>query len=247
MRRELLLMKEKIIVALDVSTKEAALELVDNLKDEVGAFKIGMQLYNSEGPEIIRLVQNKGDRVFLDLKFHDIPNTVAETAGVIAQKGVFMFNVHAAGGYKMMAEAAKRARQVAAEHFRVKPLILAVTVLTSISPQVFQEELGYDHSIQEQVVSWAKLAQAAGLDGVVASPQEISAVRDACGEDFVIVTPGIRPLWAATNDQERIMTPAEAIAAGANYLVIGRPITAQPDPAAAARRIAEEIAAGQAK
>ena len=233
--------KAKVIVALDVPTREEAMVLVRQLHNKVGAFKIGMQLYNSEGPDIVRDIQAEGGKVFVDLKFHDIPNTVAQTSKVITGRKAFMFTVHAAGGHTMLATAAEAAKEMAAELQVEKPILVAVTVLTSISQQEFEEEIGVKRPIEEQVVIWAKMSQAAGLDGVVASPKEIKAIRQACGEDFVIVTPGIRPTWAAANDQSRIMTPKQAVEAGANYLVIGRPITKQENPAEAADKIVEEI------
>lgn len=232
--------KEKIIVALDVPTRAQALELVAKLYDDVGAFKIGMQLYNAEGPRIVHDIQKQGGKVFIDLKLHDIPNTVAEATKVLTGLQAFIMTLHASGGKKMLAAAAQSARENVPESGR-KPLVVAVTVLTSLSQQEFTDEIGIERPIAEQVVNWAKLAQAAGLDGVVASPQEIDVIRQACGKDFVIITPGIRPLWAAANDQSRIMTPKQAVEAGADYLVIGRPITAQPDQAKAAKRIVAEI------
>ena len=234
-------MKDKIIVALDVPTKEEALAIVEELGDAVGAYKIGMQLYNAVGPEILDEVAKRNGKVFLDLKFHDIPNTVAQTSKVITGRKAFMFTVHAAGGHTMLATAAEAAKEMAAELQVKKPILVAVTVLTSISQQEFEEEIGVKRPIEEQVVIWAKMSQAAGLDGVVASPKEIKAIRQGCGEDFVIVTPGIRPTWAAANDQSRNMTPKQAVEAGANYLVIGRPITKQEDPVKAAQMIVEEI------
>ncbi len=235
-------MKDKIIVALDVPTREEALRLVDKLYQYVGAFKIGMQLYNSEGPDIVRDIKDCGGKVFVDLKFHDIPNTVAQAAKVITGRGAFMFTLHASGGFKMMQTCAEAAKNTAAEKGIEKPLAVAVTVLTSISQEEFQEEIGIQRPIAEQVVYWAKMAQRAGLDGVVASPKELAPIREACGQDFVIVTPGIRPAWAAVNDQSRIMTPRQAVEAGASYLVIGRPITSHQDPAEAAKRIGDEMA-----
>ena len=232
--------KEKIIVALDVPTRAQALELVAKLYDDVGAFKIGMQLYNAEGPSIVHDIQKQGGKVFIDLKLHDIPNTVAEATKVLTGLQAFIMTLHASGGKKMLAAAAQSARENVPEGGR-KPLVVAVTVLTSLSQQEFTDEIGIERPSAEQVVNWAKLAQAAGLDGVVASPQEIDVIRQACGKDFVIITPGIRPLWAAANDQSRIMTPKQAVEAGADYLVIGRPITAQPDQAEAAKRIVAEI------
>lgn len=233
--------KEKIIVALDVPTRAEALDLVDRLYDEVGAFKIGMQLYNAEGPEIVREIQARGGKVFVDLKFHDIPNTVAEATRVITRNRAAIMTLHAAGGKKMLSAAAAAARETADALGVAKPLVVAVTVLTSISQQEFNEEIGIDRPIAEQVIAWAEMAKDAGLDGVVASPKEIEDIRKACGPDFVIITPGIRPLWAAANDQSRIMTPKQAVEAGSTYLVIGRPITAQADQVEAARKIVAEI------
>ena len=233
--------KEKIIVALDVPTRQDAMALVEMLHDEVGAFKIGLQLYNAEGPDIIHDIQAAGGKVFVDLKFHDIPNTVAQTTKVITGRGAFMFTVHAGGGSRMLEATAKAKNETAAEKNIQNPIALAVTVLTSISQEEFEQEIGISRKVEEQVVHWAKMAQNAGMDGVVASPKEIKAIREACGDNLVIVTPGIRPRWAAANDQSRIMTPKEAVEAGANYLVIGRPITKHEDPAAAARLIVDEI------
>ncbi|MEL7568851.1 MAG: orotidine-5'-phosphate decarboxylase [Dehalobacterium sp.] len=234
-------MKEKLIVALDVSTRQEALRLAEQLWDSVGAFKIGMQLYNSEGPDIIKDIQALGGKVFVDLKFHDIPNTVSQTSRVITRKEAFMFSIHASGGMEMMEKSAFAVREVSEEINIVKPLVIAITVLTSINQEVFENEVGISKSIEEQVVNWAKLAQRAGLDGVVASPQEIEAIRKACGKDFVIVTPGIRPLWAISNDQKRVMTPKEAVMRGATYLVVGRPITSHQNPVQAAKKIVKEM------
>ena len=200
-------MKEKLIVALDVAGRKEALGLVEQLTGSVGAFKIGMQLFNSEGPGIVKEIQGLGGKVFVDLKFHDIPNTVAQVAKVITGMKVFMFNVHAAGGFEMMHRAAEAAKEATGRLEAKRPLVIGVTVLTSISQDVFEQEVGIVRPIEEQVTAWAKLAQKAGLDGVVASPREILPLRKACGSDFLIVTPGVRPLWAATNDQKRVMTP----------------------------------------
>lgn len=233
--------KQRLIVALDVDTRTEAERLVEALEGQVGAFKVGMQLYNSEGPEIVRGLMQRGGKVFVDLKFHDIPNTVVQAGRVMTRLGVFMYNLHVAGGREMMRQT------VAATHEEAKaagvnpPLVLGVTVLTSITPQQLREEIGVDRDLTEQVVKWAKLAQEAGLDGVVASPQEIRAIRQACGPEFLIVTPGVRPAGSQLNDQKRVMTPGEAIAAGASYLVVGRPITGAADPAAAAQAIVQEM------
>ena len=193
----------------------------------------------------MRDIQTLGGRVFVDLKFHDIPNTVAQTTRIITQRQAFMFSLHASGGFNMMQVCAQAAKEAATEYQLPKPMALAVTVLTSMSQKVFEEEMGIQKPIVEQVVYWAKLAQKAGIDGVVASPQEITAIREAVGDNFAIVTPGVRPLWAANNDQERIMTPKEAMEHGATYLVVGRPITMHRNPKEAAKMIVEEMAAAR--
>lgn len=238
--------KDRLIVALDVDTMEEARGLVDQLAAHVGMFKVGMQLYNSAGPEVVRMIQSLGGKVFVDLKFHDIPNTVAHAGAVITRLGANIYNVHAAGGKEMMMKTAEATKQEVEKTGVVKPLILAVTVLTSIDQKTLNEEMGIPGEMENQVVKWAKLAQEAGLDGVVASPKEVSAIRAACGEDFALVIPGIRPAWAAANDQKRIMTPKDAISAGATYLVVGRPITAASDPVDAAQKVVKEIEEGLA-
>ena len=242
MERNVQKASEKIIVALDVSSREQAFDLVKRLSGKVGAYKVGMQLYNSEGPDIVRDIQLLGGRVFIDLKFHDIPNTVAQTSRVMVKRQAFMFTLHASGGSKMMRAAQQALLDEAAQNHLPTPLSLAVTVLTSISQEDFQQEMGVDKPIAQHVVALAKMAKASGLAGVVCSPQEIAAIRQACGKDFLIVTPGVRPVWAGADDQQRITTPAQAIQAGADYLVIGRPITKAADPAAAAEKIALEMA-----
>lgn len=235
------MVKDKIIVALDVPTKEEALAIVDELGDKVGAYKIGMQLYNACGPEIIEEVAKRKGRIFLDLKFHDIPNTVASAARVAANLGVYMFNVHACGGSTMMKAAADALKEEAAKLGVERPLLIAVTVLTSMNEEELQGEVGISRSLNEQVAAMAKLAKDCGLDGVVASAKEIKLIREACGDDFLIVTPGIRPRDAAADDQKRIKTPGEAVADGADYLVIGRPITKAADRTAAVANIVADI------
>lgn len=230
-----------ILVALDVGTAAEALALADALRGHVGGYKIGNQLFTAAGPDLVRQFVDRGDRIFLDLKFHDIPNTVKGAVESASTLGVWMLNVHAAGGRAML-DAAKRAADEAGARSQ-RPLVIAVTVLTSFTTETLAE-IGVDASPLEQVVRLTRLAQDAGLDGVVASPQEIAAIRQACGQDFLIVTPGIRGASAATgaDDQQRTATPAGAIAAGSSYLVIGRPITGAADPARAALAIAGEIA-----
>lgn len=236
--------KERIVLALDVDTKEKALELVNDLKDYVGVFKVGMQLFNSAGPKIVEEINQLGGKVFVDLKLHDIPNTVSAAGKVLTRLNCYMFNVHAAGGREMMK---KTADEVAAEALKLginNPITIAVTVLTSISQSELENDMFIkDMKIEELVVNWALMAKESGINGVVCSPQEITAIRRACGSDFKIVTPGIRPAWAAKNDQKRITTPREAIELGADYIVIGRPITAADDPIEAAQKIIEELEA----
>jgi orotidine-5'-phosphate decarboxylase len=251
--------RDKLIVALDLPSGNAATRMAERLQGHVGMFKVGSELFTAEGPVPVRYLVTTGHRVFLDLKFHDIPNTVRAAAREAAELGVSMVNVHASGGRKMM-EAALEGACSALHHVardsagtaagnEARPKVLAVTILTSLEIQDL-EELGISGTPVEAVIRLARLAQSAGLDGVVASPREISALRQACGPDFLIVTPGIRPAsaahhpvqgFAATNDQARIATPASAIAAGADYLVVGRPITGAPDPAAAADAIVAEM------
>lgn len=236
--------KERLIVALDVDSVDKAEQLVSQLEDYVGLFKVGMELFNSVGPRILEIIHKKGGKIFLDLKFHDIPNTVGQAAAAVTGHGVYMFNVHAAGGLAMMQAAVQRGNQKAELLKLPKPVTIAVTVLTSIDQITLESEVGIKKDVQDQVVHWAKLTQQAGMDGVVASPKEIAAIRAACGSDFVIITPGVRPTWAATNDQKRVMTPKEAITAGATYLVVGRPITAAADPVAATKKILAEMEEG---
>lgn len=235
------LIKNPLIVALDVDTVDEAEALASALAPYTGALKVGMQLFNSAGPEAVRRLIEKKASVFVDLKLHDIPNTVAGAARSLTRLGAAIFNVHAAGGRAMMQEAAKAARNEAGKAGVKPPQVIAVTILTSIDEVIFSQELGFHGSIEDRVVAWARLAQEAGLDGVVASPKEISAIRKACGKDFVIITPGVRPAGAAANDQKRTMTPYEAVNLGASYLVVGRPVTAAQDPVEAARAILKEI------
>lgn len=233
--------RNPLIIALDVDTLEEAAGLADRLGPYVGAFKVGMQLFNSAGPEAVLRLKEKGP-VFLDLKLHDIPNTVAGAARVLTRLGAAIINVHAAGGGAMMRAAAEAARVEAEKCGLPRPLVIAVTVLTSMDQETFNNELGISGAIQDRVTAWSLLAKEAGLDGVVASPREITAIREACGPDFAIVTPGVRPAGSAANDQKRTMTPGEAVGLGATCLVVGRPVTAAPDPVKAAKAILAEIA-----
>jgi orotidine-5'-phosphate decarboxylase len=233
---------DQLLIALDVPTGSEALRLADRLRGSVGGFKIGSQLFTAEGPAVVRALTGKGDRVFLDLKFHDIPNTVANAVAAATSLGVWMVNVHASGGTKMMQAAAEAARKTATAEGRPAPLVIAVTVLTSMTAAAMSEA-GPSVPLSDQVSRLARLAQDAGLDGVVASPQETSAIRTLCGPGFAIVTPGIRggAAVSAKDDQERTMTAAGAIAAGSSYLVVGRPVIAAADPREAAEQIAAEI------
>lgn len=234
--------RERIILALDVDSQEEALDLVKKLAGQVGAFKVGMQLYNLAGPDIVHRINDLGGQVFVDLKFHDIPNTVAAAGRVMVKLGCMVFNIHAAGGQEMMTEVTRAVKEEGARQGLAVPLILAVTVLTSISqPELEHDMLIKGLKVKEVVVKWAQLAQQCGIDGVVCSPQEIQAIREACGTDFKIVTPGIRPSWSEAGDQKRITTPRQALELGADYMVIGRPIIKAADQAEAARRIIAEL------
>ena len=257
---------DQLLIALDVESAAKALALADSLRGIAGGFKIGSRLFTSEGPAIVRALVGKGDRVFLDLKFHDIPNTVAQAVAAATSLGVWMVNVHASGGTRMMQAAADAARESATRARTAPPLVIAVTVLTSMTGETLAE-IGFASAqaeddagsglqdpgagirdagfVIDRVVRLAQLAEAAGLDGVVASPLETATLRERCGRDFAIVTPGIRGGGAGQDDQARTMSAGEAIAAGASYIVVGRPIIAASDPRAAAEAIVEE--AGRAK
>lgn len=233
--------KDKLIVALDVETRTKAIELVRELQSVAGMFKVGSQLFTANGPEIVREILALGSRVFLDLKFHDIPHQIAGAARSAAELGVSLFTVHASGGTEMMRRAVESAHEVA-QKSGVRSRVLAISVLTSIDASILSQ-IGVSSSPEESVLRLVRLAESAGVDGVVASPQEIGAIRAVVSNpDFLIVTPGIR--LAATGDsgdQKRVATPAAAMAAGASYLVVGRPITAAADPLAAAHGIIAEM------
>jgi orotidine-5'-phosphate decarboxylase len=234
---------DQLLIALDVETSDEAVRLADALRGVAGGYKIGNRLFTAEGPSLVRRLTDRGDRVFLDLKFHDIPNTVATAVEAAAALGVWMVNVHASGGVRMMQAARDAAQTGAARLCRPAPLVVAVTVLTSMNGSALAD-MGISRSLDDQVAALAALAKRAGLDGVVASAREIGAIRRECGRDFVIVTPGIRGGGAARpggDDQERTMSPAEAMQAGASYLVVGRPIIAAPEPRAAAEAISAEM------
>ena len=231
---------DRLIVALDYHTMEDAQSLVKALGASVSYYKVGMELYYSVGAEIVRWLKQEGKHVFLDLKLHDIPNTVASGLCSLMELGADIMNVHASGGYTMMKTAADRLREEAAKLGQTCPKLIAVTVLTSIN-QADWDSLGQTVQIKSAVVRWARLAQKAGLDGVVASPHEAALIRGACGPDFMIVTPGVRPSGTSVDDQSRVATPAQALREGASHIVVGRPIRQAADPVAAAEAIVEEI------
>ena len=234
--------RDKLLIALDVETGARALELATTLRDLAGGFKIGSRLFTLEGPALVRRLVDSGARVFLDLKFHDIPNTVAQAVEAAVLTGAWMINVHASGGVPMMQAAARAAADTASRVGAAQPVVIAVTVLTSMDEGTLRET-GVDRRLLDQVVALARMTKHAGLAGVVASPRETPAIRKECGLDFVIVTPGIRGAAAGgdKNDQSRTMSPAEAVAAGASYLVVGRPIIAAQDPRGAAQAVVREI------
>jgi orotidine-5'-phosphate decarboxylase len=233
---------ERLIAALDFHDMDEVRALVNKLGDSVNFYKVGMELYYSVGRESVTWLKEKGKKVFLDLKLHDIPNTVGSGLCSLMDLGADMLNVHAEGGYTMMKTAADRLRRAAEEANVPCPKLIAVTVLTSISEDEWAG-LGFSENVQirDIVVHLARLAQKAGLDGVVASPQEAAMIREACGKDFLIVTPGVRPAGSSLDDQSRIATPASALRAGATHLVIGRPIRAAENPVKAAQDIINEM------
>jgi len=224
--------QDRLIVALDFDSKEGALSMVEALKNDVKFFKVGLELFSACGRGIVTDIKKKGCEVFLDLKFHDIPNTVGKASAAVSSLGAFMFNVHALGGEEMM----KKAKESAGSRSKV----IAVTILTSMDENALKKS-GINVNIEDEVIKLAALARAAGLDGVVASAKEAAAIRKKLGKDFLIVVPGIRPASAASDDQKRVATPQEAVSAGADYIVVGRPITAAADQAKAAKAILKEL------
>lgn len=231
---------DKLIVALDVDNEKRAVELVDVLKNNVKFFKVGFELFSSCGPRIVEIIKEKDCEVFLDLKFHDIPNTVAKAASSITRLGVFMFNVHALGGYDMMKETVDVVADEAERLNIERPRIIAVTVLTSMGEKELKK-IGVSGNMEHAVLKLANLAKKAGLDGVVASPSEAKLIRKELGKDFLIVTPGVRPACVSTHDQKRVATPKEAIKAGADFIVVGRPIIEANSPEEAALDIIKEM------
>lgn len=230
--------KERLIVALDVDGFSRAEKMVDLLSGEADIFKVGIAPFTGYGEVILKKLQKSGKKVFLDLKFHDIPNTVRNAAKAAAEKGVFMMNFHCSGGMEMMRAAVKGVEEVLSVGKRGRPILLGVTVLTSMAKEDLKDT-GRD--MRKEVLGLARTARDAGLDGVVASAQEARIIKEDIGRDFIVVTPGVRPAWAAAGDQKRVMTPAEAVSQGADYIVVGRPILEAQDPALAAKKIVEEM------
>lgn len=233
--------KEKIILALDVSDVKYALGIVDKFKDYVGIFKVGLELFSAGGPAVVEEINRRDKRVFLDLKFHDISNTVTKAALKAARLGVYMFNLHASGGSEMMGRCKDAVVDLCLKENIRKPKLLGVTVLTGISQEVLKGELGIQHSLRTHVRLLSKLSMEAGLDGVVASGHEVAMLRSHFGKGFLIVTPGIRTSWSPPDDQRRTMTPRQAIREGADYVVLGRAVLNQPDPFKALELITAEI------
>ncbi|WP_163328648.1 orotidine-5'-phosphate decarboxylase [Desulfurobacterium thermolithotrophum] len=229
-----------IIVALDFDSKEKALSLVEKVKGKINHFKVGLELFSRCGIEVVKEISDKNCKVFLDLKYHDIPNTVKSAAKVAVEAGVWMYNIHALGGFEFMKSVAEFNREYSEKIGVEKPLLIAVTILTSMGNEDLKQ-IGIAQDVDSQVLRLAKLAKKAGLDGIVCSAREVKKIKENLGEDFLTVTPGIRPAWASKDDQKRIVTPKDAVKLGTDYMVIGRPITRAEDPRKAAERILNEI------
>ena len=243
MKKERISAGDKLILALDVPEYSRALELITMFEDYIKIFKVGLELFIAAGPKIIEDINGKGKKVFLDLKFHDIPNTVSKAALVAARLGLHMFNVHTSGGLEMMKRCRDSIIETCLKEKIDRPKMLGVTVLTSLSKEVLKKETGVHYSLNTHVRNLSDLAFKAGLDGVIASPKEAAMIRKHFGKEFIIVTPGIRPSWTPPDDQKRTATPKEAVRAGSDYLVMGRGILQQDDPLKAAELIALEILA----
>lgn len=233
--------KKRLVLALDVEELDEAKKLVDELSPYIGTFKVGLQLFCGYGLEIVNYIKEKNADFFLDVKLHDIPNTVEKASYNVIKNGANFFNVHATGGIEMMKSARKGAMQAAEKYNRKKPLVLAVTVLTSINQETLTNELSNSKNVEDFVIQLAKNAKLAGLDGVVASARELKAIKKELGNDFIVLTPGIRPSWSAKDDQARIATPKSAIEDGADYIVLGRAITKAENKIEAIKKIYEEI------
>jgi orotidine-5'-phosphate decarboxylase len=238
--------RERLILAVDTPTVDEARRIIDELYDYVGVFKIGLEMLMNEGPQVLKVFQERDLRVFFDGKFLDIPNTVAKATEAVARAGVDMFTVHATGGRKMLEACVLACRNAATSAGKREPIILGVTVLTSMDQAALNGELRVPGTVTEQVVNLAGLCAASGITGIVASPAEVAQIRAVVGSKLVLVTPGVRPTWADANDQSRVMTPTEALSAGADYLVIGRPITGAPNRKEAAKKIVDEMDAATA-
>lgn len=233
--------KEKIVLALDVDNLDTAKSLILELKDYVGVFKVGLQFYTANGSEVFEFMKKENVKFFFDVKLMDIPNTVAKASENIVRSGACFFNIHALGGAEMMRASAEAAKKAALESGMEKPTVLAVTVLSSINDDILNKELKIPHSADEYVTTLAKLAKQSGIDGVVSSVWEARKIKEACGDDFKVLCPGIRPEWSSKDDQKRLATPKRAIEEGADYLVIGRAVTNAPDRVEAMSKIYEEI------
>ncbi|VAX24419.1 Orotidine 5'-phosphate decarboxylase [hydrothermal vent metagenome] len=232
--------KDRLIISLDVPSRDSAMRVVESLNGSVRWVKVGSQLFTAEGPKVVADLKKAGFNVFLDLKFHDIPNTVASAGRSAVDLGVDLFNVHAMGGSAMMKKTVEELSSYCEKTRKPKPKIIAVTVLTSMNADDLKE-IGFNSQPDEMVLRLARLAKESGLNGVVSSPWEVSAIKSAMGEGFLVVTPGVRPSWAVKDDQVRIKTPAEAIKEGADMLVVGRPVLKADNPADSANRIIDEI------
>jgi orotidine-5'-phosphate decarboxylase len=232
---------DKMILALDMQEPANALEIVDKFSDYINIFKVGFELFVSAGPRIVEEILKKDKKVFLDLKFHDIPNTVSKAAVAATKLGVNMFNLHTSGGLDMMKKCRENVVETCLKESLERPRILGVTVLTSISREILKEELGIQYSLKTHVKQLAFLAMNAGLDGVISSPRDAGMIRKLCDRDFLIVTPGIRPSWTLPDDQKRTMTPREALKQGADHIVLGRAVLQQPDPIKAIELILLEV------
>ena len=233
--------RKKLVLALDVEDIKEAKQLVDELSPYIGTFKVGLQLFCGYGLEIVNYIKEKNSDFFLDVKLHDIPNTVEKASYNVIKNGANFFNVHATGGIEMMKAAKKGAMEAAEKYNKKKPLVLAVTVLTSISQEVLTQELSNTKTVEDFVIQLAKNARVAGLDGVVASAKELKAIKREVGDDFIVLTPGIRPAWSAKDDQQRIATPSSAINDGADFIVLGRAVTKAQDKVEAMKKIYQEI------
>lgn len=233
-------MKEKLVFALDVSNFEEAESLVKELKDYVGVFKVGKELFTAVGPDIFKMIIKNGGNVFADMKYNDIPNTVASASRVLVNYDVQIFNIHANGGYEMIKQTREAIDDEAKKLGKNRPILLAVTVLTSLSDEDMKM-MNINETAKEHVLTLAKMAKDAGADGVVCSPQEVTLIKENLGSDFITLTPGIRPAWSVKGDQKRIMTPREAVEKGTNYIVVGRPIKAAENRVEAAKKILDEM------